>query len=135
MTTLCDSRSSKPQSKHKLHWSPQTLTTTVCLAHLLCTSLFHSALAWIHTSLTSFFHSTSAWIHTSLSNIFHPRSYTAYTSSLSSNSRDMFTTVVPPPYTLLYKPLPSCVVLMKIFYCSLSSTSKSENLPSSYPPP
>jgi hypothetical protein len=82
MDNLCTPRLSTTKSKHKLHWSQHILNTTVCLAHLLCTSLLLNA---------------SAWIHTSLRTPSQPSSYTVYTTLLISNlaqvqghhSRDM----------------------------------------------
>ena len=60
----------KNAGKHKLHCFQQTLHATICLIHLLCTSLFFCATAWTQTNL-----------RTSSS----PRLYTIYSFLLFSN--------------------------------------------------
>jgi hypothetical protein len=128
MDNPCTPRSTTTKSKHKLHWFQHILNTTVCLAHLLCTSLLLNA---------------SAWIHTSLRTPSQPSSYIVYTSLLISNlaqvqdhhSRDMLTITVQPHYPLLPKPLPGCNLPMPNSYYPPFCTLASLKLPSSPPLP
>jgi hypothetical protein len=125
MAVLRNSRLTKKPTTQNFFSLQQSLVITVCLVHLLYSSLFFNIPIWIQIRLSSISPSKTCIV------------YIFFTSDLGraqdQTSRDILTTTFQPDYTLFYQPYPLCAYLADNSYYPDPSTSKRIYPPFHYP--